>query len=247
MSRDSNNNIFGGHGANKDQWELTLLDYISGGAFVDYPGVDKKKVIDSMTAIFLGNAANFMWRRQRVFIMGGYRCDDNALGPGPTDYRFCTDDNRAWYIYHWTESQGTMNGLKAPKGIDLLGKGDYDGVKWQDVIRSSLASYEIAGYDYTRGQADEQIRKAVEKGGDEMFSPSSPGLFTIPVCDVSVDSMANDDMQDQILLPYGQYQNPTWCGPICDWDRITTDAFLEVTHIKDADWSVDNACDGFIN
>ena len=78
-----------------------LRDYFRGGAFVAYPGVDKLAVTNTMNTLLVSIAINQLYRKQKIFIMGGGACGDNqGIGSGPQDYMLCKD-GKAWYLYFW--------------------------------------------------------------------------------------------------------------------------------------------------
>lgn len=216
-----------------------IKSYLKGGAFVNFPGVDKNVVIDVMNAFLLGNAVNELWRQQKIFIMGGGSCEDGqGIGSGPKDYSLCKD-GKAWYLYYWHEGNGDFLSNKQwgyvtmPPGADQLGQGDYAGIKVSDVISSSIDSYNVAEYAYDANKAAERVHEALEQGwrNPGAQGPSWEGTFTIPVCDVS--GAVGQDWFDKeyILQEYGSNSRPVWCGPICsnDWDK--TKRFIDAANM----------------
>ncbi|EMR65549.1 hypothetical protein MGN70_012825 [Eutypa lata] len=212
-----------------------IKTYLSGGAFVNFGGVDKNAVIDQMNAFLLGNAVNQLWGQQKIFIMGGGQCgDDQGIGSGPQDYSVCRD-GKAWYLYYWHEGNGDFLSEKqwgyvtVPPGADQLGQGDFAGVTVADVINSSLDSYNVAEYAYDADKAAERVQDALGGGWQNPGAqgPSWEGTFTVPVCDVS--DAVNQDwyMKEYILEDHDENARPVWCGPICsnDWDK--TKRFIE--------------------
>lgn len=212
-----------------------IKTYLSGGAFVNFGGVDKNAVIDQMNAFLLGNAVNQLWGQQKIFIMGGGQCgDDQGIGSGPQDSSVCRD-GKAWYLYYWHEGNGDFLSEKqwgyvtVPPGADQLGQGDFAGVTVADVINSSLDSYNVAEYAYDADKAAERVQDALGGGWQNPGAqgPSWEGTFTVPVCDVS--DAVNQDwyMKEYILEDHDENARPVWCGPICsnDWDK--TKRFIE--------------------
>ncbi|KAI1440911.1 hypothetical protein F5Y02DRAFT_411169 [Annulohypoxylon stygium] len=216
-----------------------IKSYLKGGAFVNFPGVDKNAVIDVMNAFLLGNAVNELWRQQKIFILGGGNCGDGqGIGSGPQDYSLCKD-GKAWYLYYWHEGNGDPFSSKhwgyvtMPLGADQLGQGDYAGIKVSDVISSSIDSYNVAEYAYDANKAAERVNEALQEGwrNPGAQGPSWEGTFTIPVCDVS--GAVGQDWFDKeyILQEYGSNSRPVWCGPICsnDWDK--TKRFIDAANM----------------
>ena len=112
-----------------------ITAYLTGGAFVNFPGVDKNAVIDVMNNFLVGNAINLLWRTQKIFIMGGGACGDNqGIGQGPQSYSVCRD-GKAWYLYYWQENDvisttsHQWGWVATPPGADKLGRGDWAGIQ----------------------------------------------------------------------------------------------------------------------
>ena len=208
--------------------------YINGGLFVNFPGVDKNALIDAMSNLLIGQAINALWRTQKVFILGGGACGDNqGIGSGPQAASICRD-GRAWYLYYWQENDVVSTTshqwgwVNPPPGADQLGQGDYSGVTVQDVINSSLDSYNVAGYSYNADTAAQRAKSALQ---DQWANPGSQGpswegTFTIPVCDVGAAVAAGFPSGEFILQDYGHDSRPVWCGPICGNSADQTKAFI---------------------
>ncbi|KAL9105854.1 MAG: hypothetical protein Q9227_009017 [Pyrenula ochraceoflavens] len=125
---------------------------------------------------------------------GGGACngDDstNGIGNGPRAYSICRD-GKSWYLYYWHEGNGNPFTSKqwgyvtTVPGSDQLGQGNYAGVtvsvlnpsivdlllstklKYftsQDVINSSLDSYNVAGYNYDDSTAASRAASALQDG-----------------------------------------------------------------------------------
>ena len=114
-----------------------IRSYLKDGLFLDFYGIDKVKVIDSMNAFITGQAINALWRTQKVFIMGGGACGDGqGIGDGPWGQSVCRD-GKAWYLYWWEEPGGIIlnkhqyGWTSPPPGSDKLGQGDFAGVTVQ--------------------------------------------------------------------------------------------------------------------
>ena len=114
-----------------------IRSYLSGGAFLSYPGVDKNAVTDAMTNMLVGTSINQLYRTQKIFIMGGGACGDNqGIGSGPQEATVCRD-GKAWYLYYWQENDVVSTTshqwgwVASPPGADQLGQGAYSGVSVQ--------------------------------------------------------------------------------------------------------------------
>jgi hypothetical protein len=114
-----------------------IRSYLSGGAFLAYPGVDKNAVTDAMTNMLVGVSINQLYRTQKIFVMGGGACGDNqGIGSGPQEATVCRD-GKAWYLYYWQENDVVSTTshqwgwVASPPGADQLGQGAYGGVSVQ--------------------------------------------------------------------------------------------------------------------
>lgn len=216
-----------------------IPDYLAGGNFLDFPGVDKNTITDKMNAFLAAKAINQLWRTQKIFVMGGGACGDNqGIGEGPQAYSVCRD-GKAWYLYMWRENSGLIlnshkwGNVDFPLGADKLGQGDYVGVKVADVINSSLDSFNVAGYSYTVETAAKRAQSALADGwrNPAAQGPSWEGTFTIPVCDVGGAVGSNIERKEWILQDYGQEARPNWCGPICSGNAQTTKDFIHTANM----------------
>ena len=145
-----------------------LRTYLSGGAFVNFGGVDKNLVTNATNAFLIGQAINQLWRTQKIFIMGGGACGDGqGIGSGPHEAMVCRN-GQAWYLYYWSVTHMALDipqwltscrqedshkfvlnshkwgWVSSPPGADALGSGDYAGVTIQvgraaRLITSSLS------------------------------------------------------------------------------------------------------------
>jgi hypothetical protein len=137
-------NDFGGRG--------DIRAFFKNGTFVNFPGVNATLAIDYMNTMLLAKAVNNLWRRQKVFIMGGGNCNDNSgLGEGPANAKLCRD-GKAWYLYFWKEKSGftlrkTQWGwVDSPPGADELGKGEYAGISVE--VRSPIPFLPFVPYPF---------------------------------------------------------------------------------------------------
>lgn len=235
MLTTSNNEIFKGTGDNTDGLELTLHNYMKDGAMINFKGVDIVSTRKQMASKLLSTAINWVWRVQKVFILGGGPCGhdgEEIFGVGPKEARFCRE-NRVWYLYQYGDNQ-----VEAPHGMDKLGTGDYDSVTINDVFESSLAAYEVAGLNYTLDIAKKRTKAALTTMHGDPFSPSWEGTFSIPICNISMLEYYDEEApsgKNRILKPYGK--NPRWCGPICGNDHEETQGFLKAAHFSHL-WTV---------
>lgn len=129
----ANNQLMGG----QSYGDADIRSYLSGGAFLAYPGVDKNAVTDAMTNMLVGVSINQLYRTQKIFIMGGGACDDNqGIGSGPQEATVCRN-GQAWYLYYWQENDvisttsHQWGWVASPPGADQLGQGAYSGVSVQ--------------------------------------------------------------------------------------------------------------------
>lgn len=99
----TNNELMFGNGYGNSGGDIR--NYLQGGAWVDYPGLQKNGARDSMIAIMQSMMINSLWRMQRVFILGGGACGDGQdIGRGIADSGdnvICDENNHAWYLYYW--------------------------------------------------------------------------------------------------------------------------------------------------
>ncbi|KAI9799090.1 MAG: hypothetical protein M1833_004284 [Piccolia ochrophora] len=233
---EANNQLM--HGENY-QNTGDIRTYLNGGLFVNFPGVDKNKISESMNNLIAGNAINALWRVQKIFIMGGGKCGDGeGIGQGPQQNSVCRD-GKAWYLYYWQENDvisttsHQWGWVNPPPGSDALGQGEYVGISVADVIISSLDSYNVAGYTYDASTASSRAQSALKDGwaNPGAQGPSWEGTFTIPVCDVGSAVGADYFHKEFILQDYGHESRPVWCGPICDGDLQKTKDFIHAANM----------------
>ncbi|KAL9099179.1 MAG: hypothetical protein Q9163_005285 [Psora crenata] len=210
-----------------------IRDYIKDGSFVDFEGVNKNEVTDNLSNMLVGQAINQLWRKQKIFILGGGKCGDGqGIGQGPKDYTLCRE-GKAWYLYLWQENDvisltpHQWGWAAAPPGADKLGSGDYASINVTTVIDSSLDAYFAAGYNYTLSVATSRVVEALGKGETPgALSGTREGMFTIPVCDVSGCIGKNYQYSGSIMLEHGHDNRMIWCGPVCNQDLLMTQQFI---------------------
>ncbi|KAJ5096138.1 hypothetical protein NUU61_005494 [Penicillium alfredii] len=231
----ANNDLMSGKTYDDDD----IRAYISGGAFLAYPGVDKNAVTDAMTNMLEGIAINQLYRTQKIFVMGGAACGDaQGIGGGPWEASVCRD-GKAWYLYYWQENDvisttsHQWGWVASPPGADQLGKNEFSGVKIEDIINSSLDAYNVAGYDYTAEKGSERASDALSNSWANPGSQGASweGIFTVPVCDIGGAVDADYQLKDYILQPYGHDSRPVWCGPICGGDLQKTKDFINAANM----------------
>lgn len=243
---NTNNEVMRGNGTD------ILLSYLESGGFVDFKGVDKIAVTNTMRGTLLGSAINHLYGSDQIGIVGGIPCDhdqDLGIGLGPKEYEVCYKGT-AWWIYRWETvlklGKEDGNGVHAPHGMDLLGKSDYIWIDAKDVILSSLASWEAAGMDYAKDKqnnAFERVAQAVKDGKTDPFDSSWEGIFNIPVCDVGMVPYVGDfPDKNRVLTDYGTNQEPTWCAAVCNVDQGETDKFLKTANMENFDDNPKDHC-----
>lgn len=239
-----------------------ILDYLEGGLFVSYPGIDESKTIDAMNLLITARAINALYRTDRNYIIGGAPCGggDGHIGRG-AEFYWCDDNNAEWYAYRWHDHEGLDTGkalygyITAPKGArDKLDEADYLGIRIEDVIRSSVLSYRAAG-NTNQPRTDEIAKRLILDGSDPLHDgPGEAGIFTLPVCDISKAYKSKggpDDPYHQerfILTRYSETEplkerRPMYCGPVCDEDYDKTRFFIEAANMHGLD-SYHHGCDG---
>ena len=112
--------------------------YLANGAFLKFGGVDKTMVINKARDMLQAVAINYLYKQQKIFILGGGPCDDSGnLGEGPQEAKLCVD-GKAWYLFFWREYGGIhwfsskeWGNVDAPPGFDFLGKDDLSNITVQ--------------------------------------------------------------------------------------------------------------------
>ena len=255
---DANNKLMKGENL-EDSGDIR--SYFAGGSFVNFKGINKNAVTESMNDILLAQVVNALWRPERTFIIGGGACGDNqGIGSGPQEASLCRE-GKAWYLYHWEPEcdvhtdvcavaspnhgrQDNWGHVEAPRGLGALG--NFSSITVADVISSSLDSYEAANYDYTPEMRQSRALSAIRDGWGNPLErgPSWEGIFTIPVCDVSSAVFRDMNPKNEILVPYGKKSAPAWCPrphhllssanvDVCSGSRDQTRAFFKAAHLDD--------------
>ncbi|KAL8998738.1 MAG: hypothetical protein Q9169_002293 [Polycauliona sp. 2 TL-2023] len=216
-----------------------IRNSLQGGLFLDFGGVDKVKLIDTMNAFLTGQAINQPYRTQKIFVTGSGACGDanGVIGNGAKDQSICRD-GKAWYLYYWQENDVVSTTAHkggwtaALPGSEQLGTGLYAGVS--DIISSSLDSYNVARFSYDATTASSRAQDALTNGWANLSSvgASWEGVFTLPVCDVGW--AASSDMErKQFILPCHDHDaRPNWCGPVCTGHRETTMEFVTAAKME---------------
>ncbi|KAJ5374139.1 hypothetical protein N7517_006145 [Penicillium concentricum] len=246
----SNNELMFGNGYGNGD----IRDVLKGGAWVNYPGLQKNQARNSMIATMQAMMINSLWRSQRVFIIGGGACHDGqdvGRGTSDGDNVICDEENRAWYLYYWQKDITKMNEwdrpngwISRPWGSDRMGESPIlqgSGPFWNnlsplDAIKSSLKSFKAAGNKYDTATFNKRMAEIVGSGANPYSEGASmEGVWTIPVCDIS-KTVNNPDYiyarKGDILHPYGYDERPYWCGPICGMDKNMTAEFYKAANFN---------------
>lgn len=108
-----------------------INQWLEGGYFLDYPGMDVPKNTKLFGTLLDGMMINYMWTAgdQPVFLLGGFPCSqENPLGRGPRASGRCVN-GEAWFLYSFAKSDeiGTrsVGWYTRPRGFDHLGQGRY--------------------------------------------------------------------------------------------------------------------------
>ncbi|KAI9804196.1 MAG: hypothetical protein M1825_001598 [Sarcosagium campestre] len=225
--------------------DADIREYIKDGKFVESGDVDATATIARANTLLASTAINYLWKQQKIFIMGGGPCDDSAgVGSGPQEAKLCRD-GKAWYLFYWREYGGIQFGKKHWGNVDIppgLTDLNAEGITIQDIIGASVDAYKIAGLDYSPDMHLNRTQQALSDASiaPNVGGPSWEGTFTIPVCDITpilnIDGK-NFPKKDVILQPYGAKKVPQWCAPICagpngSADFETTQRWVEAAQMK---------------
>jgi hypothetical protein len=122
-----NNELMYGHGYGPSSDDIRK--YLQGGAWVNYPGLQKGQAQDLLISVMQSMMINSLWRMQRVFIIGGGACGDGqgfGSGISPPDDNYICEDGRAWYLYFWQKETGSIRKpqgwVSRPWGSDRMGQ-----------------------------------------------------------------------------------------------------------------------------
>ncbi len=79
----------------------TFLDWTDDGSIMDFHGYKGDQLTEFMTTQINNIIINLHWTQMRVFIIGGWPCNqDPELGKGPDEGGMCDEDGLAWYILY---------------------------------------------------------------------------------------------------------------------------------------------------
>ncbi|KAI4256543.1 MAG: hypothetical protein L6R42_006154 [Xanthoria sp. 1 TBL-2021] len=200
-----------------------IRTYLKGGLFLDFGGVDKVKLIDTMNTFLIGQAVNQLYRTKKVSAMGGGACGDaeGVIGNGPQDQSVCSD-GKAWYLYYWQENDVVSTKAHqwgrtaAPPGSE------------------QLYSYNVACFSYNAATAPSRAQDALTNGWANPGSKGASweGVFTLPVCDVGWAASSDMERKQHILQGHDHDARPNWCGPVCPGDLQTTREFIKAANME---------------
>jgi hypothetical protein len=118
---------------------IDIRGYLADGKFLEPTNYTSTQFRESATETITATAINWLWKQQKVFILGGGPCNgDGNLGSGPTSGSFCMD-GAVWYLYFWHEypdftdqfNWKKWGNIDIPPGGAQLGQGDYSGITIQ--------------------------------------------------------------------------------------------------------------------
>ena len=206
--------------------------FLQGGAFLELDIPDKTVVTKTLVRFLVAKMINWLWLKQRIFIMGGVKCDRplRDFGPGEPSVKVCLD-GQAWYLYYYCEPVYDSGWVGAPPGMNLLGRyGVYANISMHDVVKSSVQAYSREKDSIYQETPEDLVMKALLSGQDPAKQvPGWEGTFTIPVCEIS-HSQGTWENEGQTMVSYGQL--PKWCGNICGNSRIETKHFMDIMELK---------------
>ncbi|THC91178.1 hypothetical protein EYZ11_009367 [Aspergillus tanneri] len=233
-----------------------IRQVLQNGRWVNITDMDMKKTVHTMMSMMQSAMINYLWRMQRVFILGGASCgEDQGIGGTGSKNQdniiwWCDNKGKAWYLFYWqkhandqdTADTNTDNGwIARPWGSDRMGNPPYlettggSGPFWKnlnpsDAVISSVKAYQVAGNNYTTSTWNKRMQEIFSTGVNPWSEGTAmEGLWTIPVCDISATVGSDYDYayKQYILQPYGYNNKPKWCGPICGNDPSQTIAFYQ--------------------
>lgn len=111
-----------------------IRNFFNSGLYLDstlFP--DKNTYQDIGMMLIASTAINYLWRQQKIFIIGGNDCGNNdQLGGSDSTWKWC-DGQKEWHLYFWQEDNETpknpkkiYGGVNWPWGGDKLSKGVYE-------------------------------------------------------------------------------------------------------------------------
>ena len=104
-----------------------IRSYLAGGAYLNGPNPNITALTETANTLLASVAINQLWKKQKIFIMGGGPCDDSGgIGAGPQEAKLCRN-GQAWYLFYWQEYLGGLHlgkkqwgNVAAPPGMDTL-------------------------------------------------------------------------------------------------------------------------------
>lgn len=104
----------------------------------------------------------------------------------------------------------------------------------QDIISSSLDSYNVARFSYDSSTAASRAQDALTNGWGNPGNAGASweGVFTLPVCDVGWAASSDMERKEYILQGHDHEARPNWCGPICTGDLQTTKDFIKAANME---------------
>ncbi|KAK0639122.1 hypothetical protein B0T16DRAFT_422464 [Cercophora newfieldiana] len=211
MLSDWANTTFQGQ---RDGSDRTILNYISGGAFVNADVIPTPKAIEGFyKAQMASRTINAKWRTSRVFIMFTQTLDeDNISGPNQTKY-YSKEDKGVYYLYEMHEGNRMTSQLGKPEGLDEM-NGTQFGITGQDITKSSARAFRAGGFNYTQEIQTKELEDAMASNHSlDPFAEGAgwSGTWTIPVCDTGKFDW--NIQYDDSSLRYGRL--PCCCGENC--------------------------------
>ncbi|KAI5460531.1 hypothetical protein BGZ63DRAFT_425037 [Mariannaea sp. PMI_226] len=182
--------LYGGQPDNNGHY---IWDYIKDG--VQMYSLSNNNSFDKTTDILLrvmtAGVVNVLWKMNNVYIVGATTSDCQNDNRGPSDVRFCLEDDPGHVYYMmmmdtrrsdqvaWTHVQ-----VSKPQGYDQLGSLKVP-LSLQDAFRSSIATYKSSGYNYETVR-NKRLFNSMASGTFNQTDPSTlgalEGVWSIPVC-----------------------------------------------------------------
>lgn len=213
-----------------DSQNHTILDYLKGGAFVRLIVPIAEVFEDYWLASLTSRSINSQWRTRANFVTFAYS-DNSSIDVGPNVSKYYSaEDGGVYYLYQWRESKGS---LWEPDGMGQLDAIAGGILPWQ-VTESSARSFKTAGFgNYTPEDAMTEIKSSLFQPNGSYFTQgaAAPGLWTIPVCNMTEFWRWN-----------GQYNRTELAPCCCGYNCEDTNAFVVAANLQNLDW-FHNQCD----